>query len=154
MFLVGLAYRVRRVADRFAWSHTEHGSRNASTLTQFIEQSLRGTLVCPTAVGRRRIRPYRLVNDLSGFTQVNEQRRFHTAPTSRVTGRSNSRISTRVQTECCDSHPRCAVKYGQHRFPQRGHKAATWIPIESAPRPHHIARPSASAACIRELNQD
>src|SRR5437867_11469111 len=51
---------------------------DASTLAQFIEQSLRGTLVCPTRVGRRRIRPNRLVNDLRGFTQVNEQRRFRT----------------------------------------------------------------------------
>src|SRR5438128_4076595 len=59
--------------------HRTWEPHDASTLAQFIEQSLRGTVVCPTWVGRRRLRPYRPVNDLSGFTQVNEQRRFRTS---------------------------------------------------------------------------
>ena len=67
------------VANRFRLElHRTWEPHDASTLAQFIEQSLRGTVVCPTRIGGRRIRPYRLVNDLRGFTQVNEQRRFRT----------------------------------------------------------------------------
>jgi len=58
--------------------HRTWGLHDASTLAQFVEQSLRGTLVCPSRVGRGRIRPNRFVNDLSGFTQVNEECRFRT----------------------------------------------------------------------------
>src|SRR2546428_13284781 len=71
--------RMFRVAiDPLMELHRTWGLHDASTLAQFIEQSLRGTVVCPTRVGRRRICPYRLINDLRGFTQANEQRRFST----------------------------------------------------------------------------
>src|SRR2546425_12999200 len=71
--------RMFRVAiDPHMELHRTWGLHDASTLAQFIEQSLRGAPVCSTRVGRRRIRPYRPVNDLSGFTQVNEQRRLRT----------------------------------------------------------------------------
>src|SRR2546425_13341163 len=71
--------RMFRVAsDPLMELHRTWGLHDASTLAQFIEQSLRRTVVCPTRVGGRRVRPNRLVNDLRGFTQVNEQRRFRT----------------------------------------------------------------------------
>src|SRR5437588_6243345 len=71
--------RMFRVAiDPLMELHRTWGLHDASTLAQFIEQSMRGAPVCSTGVGRRRIRPYRPVNDLRGFTQVNEQRRFRT----------------------------------------------------------------------------
>src|SRR2546430_15409319 len=71
--------RMFRVAiDPLLELHRTWGLHDASTLAQFVEQSLRGTLVCPTWFRRRGIRPNRLVNDLGGFAQVNEQRRFRT----------------------------------------------------------------------------
>ena len=71
--------RMFRVAiDPLLELHRTWGLHDASTLAQFVEQSLRGTLVCPSRVGRGRIRPNRFVNDLSGFTQVNEECRFRT----------------------------------------------------------------------------
>src|SRR5438552_14812523 len=71
--------RMFRVAiDPLLELHRTWGLHDASTLAQFVEQSLRRTLVCPSRVGRGRIRPNRFVNDLSGFTQVNEECRFRT----------------------------------------------------------------------------
>ena len=45
---------------------------DAGTVAQFVEQGLCGILVSPTCFHRRRIGPYRLVNDLGGLSQVNE----------------------------------------------------------------------------------
>src|SRR5947209_13111977 len=74
--------------------HRTWGLHNASTLAQFVEQSLRGAPVCSTRVGRRRIRPYRPVNDLSGFTQDNEQRRLRT-------GQLFTQSVVATQAYCC-----------------------------------------------------
>src|SRR5947208_11965928 len=87
--------RMFRVAiDPHVELHRTWGLHDASTLAQFVEQSLRGTLVCPSRVGRGRIRPNRFVNDLSGFTQVNEQRRLRT-------GQLFTQSVVATQAYCC-----------------------------------------------------
>src|SRR5438105_15433363 len=71
--------RMFRVAiDQLLELHRSWGLHDASTLAQFVEQSLRGTLVCPSRVGRSRIRPSRFVHDLNGFTKLHEEYRLLT----------------------------------------------------------------------------